>query len=76
MAIVMNKKSEVICVIFKKGQYFGEKESDQKLIKDLTGLEFLSRFDLEKLKTSAAKNGILSICITHPLPEYQPPKKS
>jgi len=72
----MNKKTEVISVIYKSGQYFGETESDQKLIKDLTGLEFLSRFDLEKLKNSAAKNGIFSICITHPLPDYQPPKKS
>lgn len=71
----MNKKPEVICVIYKNGQYFGETESDQKLIKDLTGLEFLSRFDLEKLKISAAKNGILSICIIHPMPEYQPPIK-
>lgn len=71
----MNKKSEVICIICKNGQYFGETDFDKKLIKDLTGLDFLSRFDLEKLKTLAAKNGIFSICITHPMPKYQPPTK-
>lgn len=71
----MNKKSEVICVFYKNGQYSGETEKDKSEIKSLTSQEFLSRFDLEKLKTLAAKNGIFSICITHPMPKYQPPTK-
>lgn len=75
MVIDINKKLEVICVIFQNGQYSGETEKDKSEIKSLTNQEFLSRFDLEKLKTFAAKNGIMSICITHPLPEYQPPVK-
>ena len=72
----MNKKSEVIYIICKNGQYSGETEKDKSEIKSLTNQEFLSRLDLEKLKNLAAKNGIMSICITHPMPEYQPPKKS
>lgn len=64
-----------IYIIFKNGKYFGEKESDQKLIKELTNQDFLSRIDLEKFKEISCQNGYRSICISHPMPEYKPIKK-